>query len=98
MADQKRPRGEVQVRKVEPRALPAPEAQAVETSKATPPDRRAEYNLDVRRVWVIDLEKRAAAVYQSLTQVRQVEEDAALDGEDVLPGFSCPLARILGER
>lgn len=62
-------------------------------------DKIGEYlDAGVRRVWVIDLENRTAAVYQSLTRVRQVEEGASIDGEDILPGFSCPLARILGER
>jgi hypothetical protein len=30
-----------------------------------------------------------------LTDVREISETGALDGMDVLPGFSCPLAEIL---
>jgi Uma2 family endonuclease len=48
-----------------------------------------------RLVWVIDPRQRSAAVYRSLTEVREIKEPALLDGEDVLPGFSCPLAEIL---
>jgi Uma2 family endonuclease len=62
-------------------------------------DKIGEYlDAGVGRVWVIDLEHRVAAVYQSLTHVRKLDEDAAIEGEEVLAGFSCPLARILGER
>jgi Uma2 family endonuclease len=48
-----------------------------------------------RLVWVIDPETRSAAVYRSLTDVTRLPESGVLDGEDVLPGFSCPLADIL---
>lgn len=49
----------------------------------------------VRIVWVIDPRKRKAAVYRSLTDVREIGENEALDGEDVLPGFACKLATVL---
>ena len=49
----------------------------------------------VRLIWVIDIRKRRALVYRSLSQVREVSIDGALDGEDVVPGFSCPLAAVL---
>lgn len=48
-----------------------------------------------RLVWIIDPERRLARVYRedgSLTIVTATEQ---LDGEDVVPGFSCPLAAIL---
>lgn len=48
----------------------------------------------VRLVWVIDPEKRQAAVHRTLTSVREIAADGALDGEDVLPGFRCPLAEL----
>jgi Uma2 family endonuclease len=48
-----------------------------------------------RLVWVIDPEKRAAAVYRSLTDVRRLGPEDNLDGEDVVPGFSCRLEEIL---
>jgi Uma2 family endonuclease len=50
----------------------------------------------VRLVWVIDPEKGTAAVFRSLTDVRRIEPGTgALDGEDVVPGFSCPVADLL---
>jgi hypothetical protein len=49
----------------------------------------------VRLVWVIDPEKRSAVTYRSLTDVRVIGEADSLDGEDVVPGFSCPLKDIL---
>ena len=39
--------------------------------------------------------KRTAAVFRSLTDVRRIEHDGALDGEDVVPGFNCQLAEPL---
>jgi Uma2 family endonuclease len=48
-----------------------------------------------RLVWVIDPKQRRAAVYRSFTGVREIGESGQLEGEDVLPGFSCPLADIL---
>jgi Uma2 family endonuclease len=47
-------------------------------------------------VWVIDPEKRTAAAYRSLTDVRTIGETDTLDGEDVVPGFACALASVLG--
>jgi Uma2 family endonuclease len=49
----------------------------------------------VRLVWVIDPERRSAAVYRSPTDVHEVGPGASLDGEDVLPGFLCPLSDII---
>jgi Uma2 family endonuclease len=47
-----------------------------------------------RLVWVIDPRQRRAVAYRSLLQVQEIPETGTLDGEDVLPGFSCPLAEI----
>jgi Uma2 family endonuclease len=54
--------------------------------------------LDVgtRLVWVIDPEKRTAAAYRGLTDVRVIAEGDTLDGEDVVPGFACLLGEIFG--
>ena len=70
----------------------------------SPSDRRGDVlekvgeSLDAgaRLVWVIDPEKRTAVVYRSLTDVRVIGEADALDGEDVIPGFACPLKDVLG--
>jgi len=46
-------------------------------------------------VWVVDPERRLARVYRPDGSETIVTADGALDGEDVLPGFSCPLVSIL---
>jgi len=59
-------------------------------------DKVGEYlQAGTRLVWLIDPAKRRASAYRSLTDVRQIEADGAFDGEDVLPGFRCPLSAIL---
>ena len=59
-------------------------------------DKVGEYlTAGVRMVWVIDPRQRKAAAHRSLTDIRELNESEALDGEDVLPGFSCKLATIL---
>lgn len=49
----------------------------------------------VRLVWLIDPENRRAAACRSLTGIRDIGPDGALDGEDVVPGFCCALSEIL---
>ena len=46
-------------------------------------------------VWVIDPIHRQVAVYRSLLSPRRIGVDGVLDGEDVLPGFTVPIAKIL---
>ena len=59
-------------------------------------DKVGEYlQAGTRLVWVIDPKRERAAVYRSLTAVRELRPDDALDGEDVVPGFSVPLAELL---
>jgi hypothetical protein len=47
-------------------------------------------------VWVIDPDGRTAVVHRSLTDVRVLGEADELEGEDVVPGFACRLADVLG--
>jgi Uma2 family endonuclease len=49
-----------------------------------------------RLVWAIDPERRLARVYRADGTERILEETSELLGEDVLPGFRCTLASILG--
>jgi len=59
-------------------------------------DKVGEYlEAGVPLVWVIDPERRTAAVYRSMTDVRRLGADEFLDGEDVLPGFRCRLADVI---
>jgi Uma2 family endonuclease len=46
-------------------------------------------------VWVIDPVHQLADVYRSLLSPRRVAGDGVLEGEDVLPEFSVPIAEIL---
>ena len=48
-----------------------------------------------RLVWVIDPERRMARVYRHDGTDQALTQDQSLGGEDVIPGFSCPLADIL---
>src|SRR5437899_1335440 len=48
-----------------------------------------------RLAWVIDPQRRLARIYGADGTESLLAESDALDGEDVLPGFSCPLASIL---
>lgn len=48
-----------------------------------------------RLVWVIDPERRQAQVYRPDGSVTLIDEAGALDGEDVLAGFSCTLEEVL---
>jgi len=51
-----------------------------------------------KRVWVIDPDSRSASVFRADNTVERLHESDALDGEEVLPGFRCPLAEILPGR
>ncbi len=48
-----------------------------------------------RLVWVIDPDRRLARVYRQDGTETIIREDEQVDGEDVLPGFTCRLASIL---
>jgi Uma2 family endonuclease len=48
----------------------------------------------VRMIWVVDPEDRSVTVYRSHQQGAILEESATLSGEDVLPGFTCPVAEL----
>ena len=46
----------------------------------------------VRLVWVIDPLRREARAYRPDGTLSTIDDAGALSGEDVLPGFTCPLA------
>jgi Uma2 family endonuclease len=48
-----------------------------------------------RLVWVVDPERRLARIYRPDGTEQIVTADQALDGEDVVPGFACPLNAVL---
>lgn len=48
-----------------------------------------------RLAWVIDPDRAEARVYRPDGSVATVGIEGSIEGEDVLPGFSCPLREIL---
>ena len=46
-------------------------------------------------VWVIDPDRREARVYRRDGSLTVLGSDDSLEGEDVLPGFTCPLKDVL---
>ena len=52
-------------------------------------------NAGTRLVWVVDPVRRQTHVYRQDGSEALMAEDRALDGEDVVPGFSCALKEIL---
>jgi hypothetical protein len=46
-------------------------------------------------VWLINPKLQRATVYRADGSVSVVRADGALDGEAVLPGFTCPLSNLL---
>jgi Uma2 family endonuclease len=47
-----------------------------------------------RLVWIVDPQKRSARVYRADGSEVFLDASGELSGEDVLPGFTCPLAEI----
>jgi Uma2 family endonuclease len=48
----------------------------------------------VRMVWLVDPHTETVTVYQSLTQMKILLAEDTLTGEDILPGFSVPVADL----
>lgn len=64
-------------------------------TKAEMKRKRGEYfEAGVRLVWLIDPQTRTAAVFTGPEQFSTLNEDAALDGGAVLPGFVLPLREL----
>jgi Uma2 family endonuclease len=52
---------------------------------------------EVEVVWFIDPRKRTVRVYTSPDDVTELGEGDTLDGREVLPGFSVPVARLFAD-
>jgi Uma2 family endonuclease len=60
--------------------------------------KRIEYfHSQVRLVWIVDCVDRSVAVYTSPNAVRVFTSDETIDGGDVLPGFSHPVAEFFAD-
>ncbi len=55
---------------------------------------REYFDTGVRMVWVVEPDDRSVTVYRSPGDARVVDEAAVLSGEDVIPGFSVPVAEL----
>jgi Uma2 family endonuclease len=54
------------------------------------------FKLGAKMIWVVDPEERTVTVYRKPGDGRVLWDDAAITGEDVLSGFSCPVAEFFG--
>jgi Uma2 family endonuclease len=52
------------------------------------------FHSGTRLVWIVEPKNRTVAVYNSLTEARILTESDALEGGNVIPGFSCLVAEI----
>jgi Uma2 family endonuclease len=60
--------------------------------------KRIEYfHSGVRLVWMVDCADRSVAVYTSPSAVRVLAADDTIDGGDVLPGFTNPVADFFAD-
>lgn len=58
-------------------------------------DKAADYlDAGTRLVWVVEPGRRCVTVYRSRHEIRLLREEDDLDGYDVLPGFTLPVAEI----
>lgn len=52
----------------------------------------------VKLLWIIDPELRLAVIFRADGSIRRIRERDELSGEDVIPGFRCPLASIFPKK
>ncbi|MDE0466428.1 MAG: Uma2 family endonuclease [Candidatus Poribacteria bacterium] len=48
----------------------------------------------IRLVWVLEPVAKTVTVYRSETDIETLTRNDTLTGEDVVPGFSCPIAHL----
>jgi Uma2 family endonuclease len=59
--------------------------------------RREYFEAGVRLVWLVDLDDRTVTVFTGPEESTTVDQNQILDGGDVLPGFTLPLAGLFAE-
>jgi Uma2 family endonuclease len=61
-------------------------------------EKTAEYlRAGVRLVWIVDPEDRSVTVYRRPGRGVTLSDDEVLDGEDVIPGFACPVTKLFSK-
>jgi Uma2 family endonuclease len=74
------------------------EVLSVSNTPAEMKRKRGEYfSAGVRLIWEIEPESRSVSVFTPDGTVTRLENSAALDGSDVLPGFTLKLVDLFGE-
>jgi Uma2 family endonuclease len=62
-------------------------------------EKLADYEIaGIPLIWVIHIRSRTVMVYRSDGSVTRLHEDDELSGEDIIPGFRCPVREILPPR
>ncbi len=51
-------------------------------------------NARTRLVWVLEPVTKTVTVYRSERDIKMLTQGDTLTGEDVVPGFSCPVAQL----
>ena len=59
--------------------------------------RKEYFEAGVRLVWEVNLVKRVVIVYEGAEKFKVLDASQTLDGGEVLPGFTLPLADLFGE-
>ena len=59
--------------------------------------RREYFEAGVRLVWLVDLDARTVTVFTGPDESSTLDQNQVLDGGDVLPGFTLPLAGLFAE-
>ena len=67
-------------------------------TKAEMSRKRIEYfHSGVKLVWIVDCHDRSVAVYTSPSSVTELKETQTIDGGEVLPGFTAPVADFFSD-
>ena len=60
-------------------------------------DAGADITSDTKLAWLVDPATKAVTVYRSATPGPTLRDDAVLNGEDVVPGFTLPLGVLFAQ-
>lgn len=80
------------------KTFPAPPGLAVEVMSPSDASQRAVQKAfsyleaGTRIVWILEPESKTVTVYRSETDIKLLTRDNTITGEDVIEGFSCPVA------
>jgi Uma2 family endonuclease len=91
----KNPRDGYRYELVKGELIEEPPAGNIHGNRTDVEEKVAEYlDAGTRAVWVVDPRRRTITVYSALTDIAILTENNTLEGRDILPEFSCPVAEI----